>query len=78
MNFVLQFCPEIQEAIKLGISAAWDDFAAVMKKVEVGEIGSGDAFGSREYLENSYLYRMAAAVLGIWGNIEAEAIYPTY
>ena len=72
------FSPEIQEAIKMGISDAWDDFASVMKKVETGEIGSGDAFGSREYLQNNYLYRMAAAVLGIWGNIEAEAIYPTY
>jgi hypothetical protein len=72
------FSPEIQEAIQLGISDGWDEFASVMKKVEVGEIGSGDAFGSREYLQNNYLYRMAAAVLGIWGNIEAEAIYPTY
>jgi len=72
------FTPPIQEAIKLGISDAWYDFASVMKKVEAGEIGSGDAFGSREFLKNNYLYRMAAAVLGIWGNIEAEAIYPTY
>jgi hypothetical protein len=72
------FSPEIQEAIKLGISDAWDDFSSVMKKVEAGEVGSGDAFGSREFLKNNYLYRMAAAVLGIWGNIEAEAIYPTY
>lgn len=72
------FSPEIQEAIKLGISDAWDDFASVMKKVETGEIGSGDAFGSRDYLQNNYLLRMAAAVLGIWGNIEAEAIYPSY
>jgi hypothetical protein len=72
------FAPEIQEAIKQGIADAWDDFASVMKKVETGEIGSGDAFGSREHLQNNYLYRMAAAVLGIWGNIEAEAIYPSY
>lgn len=72
------FTPEIQEAIKQGIADAWDDFASVMKKVETGEIGSGDAFGSREHLQNNYLYRMAAAVLGIWGNIEAEAIYPSY
>ena len=72
------FSPEIQEAIKLGIADAWEDFAGVMKKVEVGEVGSGDAFGSREHLKNNYLYRMAAAVLGIWGNTEEEAIYPTY
>jgi len=72
------FSPEIQEAIKLGMSDAWEDFASVMKKVETGEVGSGDTFGSREHLKNNYLYRMAAAVLGIWGNIEAEAIYPSY
>lgn len=72
------FSPELQEAIELGISDAWDDFESVMRKVETGEIGSGDAFGSREYLQNNYLLRMAAAVLGIWGNIEAEAIYPSY
>ena len=72
------FTPEIQKAIKLGISDAWDDFASVMKKVQTGEVGSGDAFGSREHLKNNYLYRMAAAVLGIWGNIEAEAIYPSF
>lgn len=72
------FSPEIQKAIQQGISDAWDDFALVMKKVEAGEISSGDAFGSREHLQNNYLYRMAAAVLGIWGNIEAEAIYPTF
>lgn len=72
------FSPEIQEAIKLGISDSWDDFAGLMKKVESGEVGSGDAFGSREHLQNNYVYRMGAAVLGIWGNIETEAIYPTY
>ena len=27
---------------------------------------------------DSYLYGMAAAVLGIWGNSEEEAIYPAY
>lgn len=72
------FSPEIQEAIGQGIKDAWDDFASVMKKVEAGEIGSGDAFGSREFLKNNYVYRMAAAVLGIWGHVEAEAIYPTF
>jgi hypothetical protein len=73
-----RFSPDIHEAINLGISDAWDDFALLMKKVANGEIGSGDAFGTREHLQNNYLYRMAAAVLGIWGNSEAEAIYPSY
>ena len=72
------FSPEIQEAIELGITDAWDDFDKFKEKVDAGEVGSGDVFGTREHLQNNYLYRMAAAVLGIWGNSEAEAIYPTY
>ena len=47
-------------------------------KADAGELGSGDAFGTREHFDNNYLYRMAAAVLGIWGNSEEEAIYPAY
>ena len=39
---------------------------------------SGDLFGTREYLKNNYLYRMAAAVLGIYGNSKQEAMYPVY
>ena len=35
-------------------------------------------FGTREYLKNNYLYRMAAAVLGIYGNSKMEAMYPIY
>ena len=39
---------------------------------------SGDLFGTREYLKNNYLYRMAGAVLGIYGNSKQEAMYPVY
>jgi hypothetical protein len=35
-------------------------------------------FGTREFLQNNYLYRMAAALLGIYGNSKAEAVYPIY
>jgi len=72
------FSPEIQKAIGQGIADAWSDFAELKNKVDAGELSSGDAFGTREHLQNNYLYRMAAAVLGIWGNSEEEAIYPTY
>jgi hypothetical protein len=41
-------------------------------------VTSGDMFGTREYLKNNYLYRMAAAVLGIYGNSKEEAMYPVY
>ena len=35
-------------------------------------------FGTRAYLKNNYLYRMAGAVLGIYGNSKQEAMYPIY
>jgi hypothetical protein len=41
-------------------------------------VTSGDVFGTREYLKNNYLYRMTAAVLGIYGNSKQEAMYPAY
>ena len=72
------FSPEIQAAIGQGIKDAWADFAQLKKRADAGEIGSGDTFGTREHLQNNYLYRMAAAVLGIWGNSAEEAIYPSY
>lgn len=72
------FSPEIQEAIGLGIKDAWNDFADLKKKADAGEITSSDAFGTRKHLQNNYLYRMAAAALGIWGNSAEEAIYPSY
>lgn len=73
-----KFSPEIQAAIGQGIADAWADFAELKKQVDAGKVTSGDVFGPREHLNNNYLYRMAGAVLGIWGNSEAESIYPTY
>ena len=70
------FSPEIQEAIKQGIADAWGDFAQFKKLADAGKVTSGQIFGTRQHLQNNYLYRMAAAVLGIWGNTAAEAIYP--
>jgi len=73
-----KFSPEIQAAIGQGIADAWADFASLKKRVETGEVGSGDVFGTREHLKNNYLYRMGGAVMGIWGNSAQEAIYPSY
>jgi hypothetical protein len=72
------FSPEIQAAIGQGIADAWADFKALKKRADAGEVSSGEVFGTREHLKNNYLYRMAGAVLGIWGNSAEEAIYPTY
>ncbi|WP_413774728.1 DUF1254 domain-containing protein [Mesorhizobium sp. AR10] len=70
--------PEIKTAIEQGMADAWDDLENLKKKVDAGEVTSGDMFGTREYLKNNYLYRMAAAVLGIYGNSKQEAMYPIY
>ena len=70
--------PEMKTAIQQGIGDAWDDFTALSKQAAAGEIGSGEVFGTREFLNNNYRYRMGGAVLGIYGNSEAEAIYPPY
>jgi hypothetical protein len=58
---------------------AWAALAVLEKqKIDTGEVTSGDVFGTRAYLKNNYLYRMAGAVLGIGGNSKQEAMYPVY
>lgn len=75
---IKRFSPEVQKAIGEGIKDAWNDFNGVKKLADEGKVTSADIFGPREFLKNNYLYRMAAAVLGIWGNSADEAMYPTY
>jgi hypothetical protein len=72
------FTPEINAALREGIADAWKDYQALSAKIDRKEVSSGDFFGTREYLKNNYLYRMAAAVKGIYGNSKNEAIYPMY
>ena len=66
------------EAYEQGLADAWKDFAVLQKKADSGELTSADAFGTREELKNNYMMRWAGAVLGIFGNTAAEAIYPLY
>jgi hypothetical protein len=70
--------PEMKKAIEDGMADAWADLATLQKRIDAKEVTSGDMFGTREYLKNNYLYRMAAAVLGIYGNSKQEAMYPIY
>jgi hypothetical protein len=71
--------PEIKNALSQGMADAWAEFADLKKtKIDTGQVTSGDLFGTRAYLNNNYLYRMAAAVLGIYGNSKQEAMYPMY
>ena len=70
--------PELKAAIEGGMADAWADFAGLVKQFDAGKVTSGDVFGTREYLKNNYLYRMGAAVMGIYGNSKLEAMYPVY
>ena len=78
-NFeVSKLTPEMKKAIEDGMADAWAEIASLKKRIDAKEVTSGDTFGTREYLKNNYLYRMAAAVVGIYGNSKQEAIYPVY
>jgi hypothetical protein len=70
--------PETKAAIEQGIADAWAGFGGLVKQFDAGKVTSGDTFGTREYLKNNYLYRMGAAVMGIFGNSKQEAMYPVY
>jgi hypothetical protein len=70
--------PEMKTAIEQGMGDAWAAFAELEKEFAAGKVTSGDVFGTRQFLKNNYLYRMAAAVLGIYGNSKLEAMYPMY
>jgi hypothetical protein len=69
---------DLKQAMETGIADAWADFGGVLKQFNEGKVTSGDVFGTRQELKNNYLYRMAAAVLGIYGNSKQEAMYPMY
>ncbi|QDE94280.1 cell envelope protein [Myxococcus xanthus] len=75
---VKDLSPEMLAAFEAGIADAWEEFEALNRKVAAGEEKASDFFGSREYLNNNYLYRFAGAKLGIYGNSKQEAIYPFY
>ncbi len=70
--------PETRTAMEQGMADAWSEFDALKKRIDAKEVTSGDMLGTREYLKNNYLYRMAAAVIGIYGNSKQEAMYPLY
>jgi hypothetical protein len=72
------FSPEVKTAIEQGMADAWVDLENLKKQIDAGEVTSGDLFGTRGYLKNNYLYRMAGAVLDIYGNSKQEAMYPVY
>jgi hypothetical protein len=69
--------PEIRKAVTEGMADAWDAFDAFKKsKIDTGEVTSADLFGTRSEIGGNWMYRMAAVVLGIYGNSAVEALYP--
>ena len=71
--------PEFKDALGKGIADGWKDYITFKRdQVDSGKVTSGDLFGTREDLKNDYLRRMAAAIIGIYGNSKAEAMYPLY
>jgi hypothetical protein len=71
--------PDVRQGIEQGMGDAWKEFEDFKRtQMDTGKVTSGDMFGTREFMKNNYLYRMAAAILGIYGNSKAEAMYPLY
>ncbi|WP_135459770.1 DUF1254 domain-containing protein [Mycobacterium sp. DL99] len=70
--------PQQRDAFQGAITDAWKEFDGLQAKVADGKVTSGDLFGTREILGDNYLYRMAGAVIGIYGNTKAEAMYPIF
>lgn len=70
---------EILEAVKSGMADGQKELEEFRQSsINTGKVTSGDLFGTREFLKNNYLYRYAAAVIGIFGNSREEAMYPIY
>lgn len=70
--------PAVRAAFEGGMADAWAEFDGLKKRLDAGEVNSADFFGTPADLKGNFLYRMAGAVLGIYGNTAAEAIYPSF
>jgi hypothetical protein len=71
--------PGMRSAIETGMADAWGELDALKKEqIDTGKVGSAQFFGTAADLKGNYLYRMAGAVFGIYGNTAAEALYPSF
>ena len=70
--------PEAKAAIGEGVKAAFAKIGATAEGVGTTVNGwqIGSAAGSRDFYKGNWALRAAAAKLGIYGNSEAEAVYP--
>lgn len=70
--------PEMRTAVEDGMADAWAEFETFKKEnLDTGQVTAAQLFGTAADLKGNYLYRMAGAVLGIYGNTAAEALYPS-
>ena len=71
--------PELLKALQEGIADGVKAFEFFKRtELDTRKVGTPALFGTREHLKNNYLYRYAAARLGIFGNSAEEAIYHGY
>ncbi|WP_338486790.1 DUF1254 domain-containing protein [Pseudomonas trivialis] len=76
---VKQLTAEQRKALEDGITDAKAEFAAFKKdKIDTRQVTSADLYGSRDHLQNNYLYRYAGAETGLFGNSSDEAAYFKY
>ncbi|PKH18370.1 DUF1254 domain-containing protein [Pseudomonas fluorescens] len=74
-----QLTAEQRKALEDGIADGKAEFATFKKdKIDTHQVSSGELYGSRDRLQNNYLYRYAGANLGMFGNSTDEAVYFTY
>lgn len=61
---------ETRQAVQDGMADAWAELNTFKQdKLNTGQGTSGQLFGTHAELKDNYLYRMAGAVLGIYGNV---------
>ncbi|BBZ25847.1 hypothetical protein MMAD_01420 [Mycolicibacterium madagascariense] len=69
----------LRQAFQDGMADARAELSTfVQTKLDTGEVTSADLFGSPAEMGTNYLYRMAGAALGIYGNTKTEAVYPGF
>ncbi|WP_322056069.1 DUF1254 domain-containing protein [Paraburkholderia sp. J63] len=71
--------PDMKKALADGFADGWAAFNQYKTSmIDTGKAQASGDFGTRAYLKNDYMARMAGAVMGIYGNSKEEAMYPLY
>jgi hypothetical protein len=71
--------PAVRQAFQDGMADARAELSSfIATELDTGHLTSADLFGTPQEMGTKYLYRMAGAALGIYGNTKEEAIYPGY